>query len=353
VSTPSHHNSFNLLRLVFAGLVIVSHGPELIDGDRHRELLTLLFGTYSFGEFAVNSFFILSGFLITGSWLATQNLGSYLRKRVLRILPGFLVAVTVSIVLFGPIGSPAFWSEFSVSHFLVRLPLLVFDSEGFPGSVAPQLNGALWTIHYEFVCYLLVAVMGLLGMLKRPKLVGILFVVVLAFYIFHLAIDPLVQTRIDGAVRSLWNRLGHYVRFFAMFMSGAVLYFVRDRIKANALTIGAALVAFVALMFNRYTAPIAMAVPYVVLLYLAGRRENWASRKMGTTDLSYGVYLYAWPVEQVIIQRITDDVWAVVALTLLGATLFAVVSWHLIEKPALRYKSVKRAAAIEQRQMAT
>lgn len=332
-----HDNSFNLLRLIFAVMVLASHAPELVDGDRHRELLTMAFGTYSFGEFAVNSFFILSGYLITASWLSTAGFGAYLRKRALRILPGFLVASAVSIVVFGPLGSATFWTDFNPVHFLSRLAFLSFEAESFPSNKHHELNGALWTIHYEFACYLFVALLGMLGLLKRRIAAG-LFLVALALYIVHLAAD----LQLEGALRSVWYRFGLYVRFSTMFLAGTMLYFMRDRIHWDRRTIAAAAVAFVLLMFNRYTAAIAMSIPWAVLLFALGRRPSWAARKIGDTDLSYGIYLYAWPIQQYVIQSRIENVLAGFVLTLVGASIFAYLSWHLVEKPALRFKLAER-----------
>jgi hypothetical protein len=68
-------NNFSVLRMLFATLVILSHSTELIDGNRSREILTLLFGTISFGVLAVDGFFIISGYLITKSYLSSQPMG--------------------------------------------------------------------------------------------------------------------------------------------------------------------------------------------------------------------------------------------------------------------------------------
>ena len=92
MQAENKNNNFGFLRLFFAILVIVSHSPEAIDGNRTREILTNLFGTISFGELAVDGFFLISGFLIYKSYENSSSFKNYLSKRLLRIYPGFVVA---------------------------------------------------------------------------------------------------------------------------------------------------------------------------------------------------------------------------------------------------------------------
>ncbi|WDF74671.1 acyltransferase family protein [Novosphingobium sp. KACC 22771] len=97
----SRKNGFGALRLMLALLVILSHAPEMANGDRHREILTRLFGTLSFGDLAVDGFFIISGYLISASMLSNSK--GFLRRRVMRIYPGFLVASLFCLVIVGPL----------------------------------------------------------------------------------------------------------------------------------------------------------------------------------------------------------------------------------------------------------
>jgi peptidoglycan/LPS O-acetylase OafA/YrhL len=154
----SHNNNFGLLRLCFAFLVIVSHSFELIDGNRSREPLTRLFGTISFGELAVDGFFLLSGYLIVQSFDRSDSMATYLRKRVLRIYPGYIVAYLACLLLVAPFSGAdmsALQGLGGVKAFfhLLKLGMPVLPN-AFAGQPYPALNGSMWTIAYEFRCYL-------------------------------------------------------------------------------------------------------------------------------------------------------------------------------------------------------
>lgn len=327
------------MRLLFAFLVIISHSPELIDGNRNRELLTMLFGTYSLGEFAVNSFFILSGYLITSSWISTPEWSTFIRKRLLRILPGFIAATIISLLIIGPISSPTFWEVFNPWRFFAGLPFLIFDLHGFHANKYQLVNGALWTIHYEFVCYLLVAALGLTKMLYRPRLIGALFLACLVLYIGTLVVEGHTNIMSEPSItRSIWVRLTFYIRFFSFFLAGAYLYLSRAKIKTDRRYIALSIAAFCALMTNQYTAPIAMTIPWVYMMYVAAHVKFSPSQKLGGADLSYGLYLCAWPIQQLLIQHGATNPWVIGIITTVVGLTIAAFSWFFLEKPALRFK---------------
>ena len=99
-----HDNNFNRIRLVLASLVLLSHSFELIDGDNRREPLARLVHTTSLGYLAVCDFFLISGYLIVGSCLSRHEPLHFLKNRILRIFPGFLVCAIFSVVLAGYFG---------------------------------------------------------------------------------------------------------------------------------------------------------------------------------------------------------------------------------------------------------
>ena len=221
-------NNFDLMRLVFASLVLLAHSFELIDGNRSREPLTVLFHTLSFGEVAVDCFFILSGYLIGASWQRDPNALSFLRKRILRIYPGFIVAFLISVYIVGAIGADqprTYWHDLQPLALLREILLLSVPSTPptFPHSSYALANGALWTISYEFACYLMILALGVSGVLAWSRAPAFLWAVALvAFAIFRArhAGDP--QT---GTI--MGSHAANMVRFVPMYLSGTAIFYTK------------------------------------------------------------------------------------------------------------------------------
>ncbi|MHA0337017.1 acyltransferase family protein [Sphingomonas aquatilis] len=233
-----HHNAFGVIRLLLAALVIVSHTPELVDGNPSREILTRLTSTLSFGGLAVFGFFIVSGYLITGSFVQSASLVSFAKKRIARIYPAFVVSSLLCLFVVAPlagtlldIGSPR-----ELIGSIVRIAILAQPrvAGAFPGQhyndPISALNGAAWTIQYEFACYILAALLGLAGLYRRPAGVALLALVLLiaAQTVPIDAINDLTKGRVfAGAPAFIFKLPG-------MFFAGAAFYVYRDRVRLTA-----------------------------------------------------------------------------------------------------------------------
>jgi peptidoglycan/LPS O-acetylase OafA/YrhL len=339
-----HQNAFGFLRLILASLVIVSHTPELADGDRHRELLTNWFGSISFGEMAVDGFFIISGFLITASYLSSHSPLSYLKKRVARIYPGFLVASLICVAVVGPLagGSPAFGLDRAVAGTLIRAAILCPPalSGAFLGSYQPLINGAAWTIQYEFTCYLIVLAIGAVGGFKTWKLVALAAIVLLLSAAF-------LPVQVADKINSLPLRTfilqgdaAHTLpRLIGCFLVGSAFFLVQDKIPLRAGWVIAALAATLLFLLNAHFATLGFALfgSYVLFSVAALGRGTILSRINNRDDISYGLYLYAWPIEKLLLWwRVTDNLVILGLITLVLAAAAGAASWYLVEKPVMR-----------------
>lgn len=329
-----HDNIFGFVRLLFASLVVLAHAAEIIDGDRSREMLTQIFGTISFGEFAVYGFFIISGFLITSSYLGSRSALDYLLKRIGRIYPGFVICFGLCILVVAPIaGGDSFidgaWGIFRHAVDMILLLPPIVDGV-FAGTHHPALNGSMWTISYEFLCYIGVMIAGWIGLLSRPRLILTLWLLLLAGTVFWTFFPPL-----NGPLVFI----GHLTTLGAFFLSGVCFTFYRDRFPPSALGIGLAAVVLIAGLSVPHIAEIAMATcgAYLIFSIASVGGGTFLRAINNRNDISYGVYLYGWPVTKLLLLA-----WPGMGLAALSgwAVLLSIIcgwiSWIFIERPALQ-----------------
>jgi peptidoglycan/LPS O-acetylase OafA/YrhL len=322
-------NNFTPLRLLLALLVLLAHAPELVDGDRRREPLTWLFGTLSFGEFAVDCFFLLSGYLIVQSWLAAPHAASYLRKRVLRIYPGFVVASLICGFVVGPLGADpaAYGAQFWPGGFVTGIALLQTPvvPPVFAGQPHASVNGSMWTISLEFACYLTVLAAGLAGALRRR-------------HIWLAASAALVAGTLA------WQLAGHALpdlaRLAMCFFCGGSFYLYREQVArwpTRPLTVFPAIVILLAALGSRVLAePVLATLGCWLLLRAAFAPAAALAPLRRLPDVSYGVYLYGWPVQKLLLWYWPAlSPWTLFALAAPLAIALGAASWYLVEKPCL------------------
>lgn len=328
-------NNFGFLRLLFAALVVFGHSPELIDGNRSRELLTVIFGTLSLGELAVNGFFLISGYLITKSYLQTKSASRYLLKRALRIYPGYLTAYFVCLLIVGPLagGSLSALSAADVLKHIANAARfgIPYMAGAFSELPYPSLNGSLWTIFYEFGCYIALMFFGLFGILKFRSV----FLVMVATLLVTATILHSLQP-FQGIAYILFQ----FIRFLAIFCVGAFFFLYKDRIPYNRnMAIGAVLLLLPLMFTVLAEAATAIFGGYILFWFALTVKTGALSRIGENTDLSYGLYLYAWPVQNLTISLYRDiSPYLLSAITIVVAGAIAYLSWTLVERPFLLLK---------------
>lgn len=332
------YNNMGLLRVTLALLVIVSHSFELI-GGRSSELLVRVFGTMTFGEVAVDGFFLLSGYLITKSYLHSRSIKSYLRRRILRIYPGYIVSYCLCLLIVAPLSgaTPVTRSFLELAKRLVRLMLLeppAVDG-AFTGLLVPQLNVSMWTISYEFRCYLLVVVVGLLGLFRNKKALLGLVAVLAALQVAGF------QLSIEYHLEELVGKPTNLLRLGFLFFAGSLFHVFANKIHYSRQRAVAAAILLAACMFLPRFAEAGFAIfgGYLLFWLAFHCRPTLYSRFDSRTDLSYGVYLYAYPVQNLLIYANRSiSPWEVLAISAPAAVILAFASWSLVERPFMRLK---------------
>lgn len=345
VRFDSRRNGLNLVRLVLAYSVLVAHG-WYISGDGVGPQLD----GENIGGWAVFGFFLISGYLISGSRM-TKPLGEYLVHRLARIYPAFLVCLALTAALFAPIG---YWSVHGgLDGFLstpttpmnyvfanAMLRINAYDVAGTPGGVpyAGAWDGSLWSLYYEFLCYLVIAVLLSLAAFRRsPWPLAGAFVVSVVVHASMGRVGPYLQGNPDA---------GLLFKLLPFFLAGGLLYLLRDRIVLTwpgaVLSIGVAMLAVWQLdgWGAQLTAPF---LAYAMLWLGAVLPCPDLIRR---NDISYGVYIYAFPVQQLLAIG-GADTWPLLVFDLVAivATVpLAVASWVWVERPVMRRaKGTRRA----------
>ncbi|MFE6056726.1 acyltransferase family protein [Kitasatospora sp. NPDC056446] len=360
-------NSLGLLRLLMAGSVIFSHAGALGFGGGSL-LIRSFHGQTNLGNLAVYGFFVLSGILVTRSG-ARLGIGRFMWHRALRLLPGLWACLLVTGLVLVPLvyyrihgGTLAGYLHHVESPFTYLLNNLFAGEyqtdiagtmhDGVAKNLIfdPELNGSLWSLKYEMLCYVGVALLGWSGVLQRARrlvlvLTGAVALVVLGDALPTRYLDP-------RAVPRPWESIPHlgavnlsYLLYLVLaFALGALIELYRDRIPVNDALGALSAVTVVATLLGGWFFVAGLPAFAYLLVWLAIRLPRPLRRIGAKNDYSYGLYIYGFPVEQLLsglgAARFGRLGYSVLAFAL--TLLLAAVSWHLVERPALRLKDIGR-----------
>jgi len=344
------NNALNAWRLTLATGVILWHSWPLTGRRISIEPVHQLLA-----DGWVDGFFSISGFLITWSWFRHPRARDYFFARGLRILPGLWACLIATAFIIAPIavaiqgGSAAkllqsrapFEYVYRNGAMSMHMPGIGGTPDGVPFSGV--WNGSLWTLFWEASCYVAIAILGLARLLHRRWLIPAL----LALVLYWSAKLPRSSLFADGpgAQQSMGAAAGSLVmeftaaRFACMFLAGALLYRFRDLIPARwSLVAVSIVIVLAASLLPNYRVLAAIPLAYAIIVSGALIHNQRLRLK---TDFSYGVYIYAFPVQQLLVicglAFLNPFAFAIVA-TIITLPL-AALSWYLIEKPAISMKS--------------
>jgi len=329
------HNNFNLLRMIAASCVLISHSWSLAFTSATAEPLTS-FTPFSLGQLSVTLFFGLSGFLIAKSFDNRRSITEFIVARVFRLYPGLLLSLVFCVFVIGVLWTveplllyfrdPITWKFIPAGLTLFRLKYAlpgVFEHNPHFG-----VNGSLWTLSYEVFCYICVALIGFCRVLA-PRAFAVVFVAYLSVYTYlRIHLGPSAS-------------MGGYTELTLPFALGVTIYVYRTRIPLNAIVlaslfIGVALLRRTAL----YREAIVVTVVYATFwLGLVRSRLLLQYNKIG--DYSYGMYIFAFPVQQALAASFTGITpCQMIAVAWPTTLVLAVLSWHLVENPILMKRHV-------------
>ncbi len=311
---PNRNETFDVLRFVFALSVIVSHSWEL-----------LLFGSPihlfggSLGNVAVRFFFVISGYYITKSYVHDDSPTVFVKKRVLRLAPAFIIAYFLSKIC-----------AIYCNHYI--------------DNPTPYIeNGVVWTLYYEISLYFVIMILGFFNILSKEVIGSILAILV----------GTMAISNGDGQINSV------VLPLCVMFFFGSLLSFVDNlNFKKIAVVFSIALV-LLSIFWNKIYVYIAK----FPLIYGPTISSDWLFYILCTlmlpvtiisigkivslknyigADISYGVYIYAWPIQQTIIYLFHNEIAPelLLLITIIVVVPFSLISYHLIEKQFLKLKNI-------------
>ncbi|OOG62771.1 hypothetical protein B0E46_11095 [Rhodanobacter sp. B04] len=329
-------DNFLLLRLLAAALVIYRHGGAVTGGSGFRDLLPWLGWGIDSGKLAVDMFFVVSGFMITGSYLRRKHLFDFLWARILRIFPAYLFCLVVSSFVLGAVytnmPTSAYLKDPVVLNYVIQnIKLQTHMAWQLPGVFVdnPKLdtiNGSIWTLPAEARMYLWAAALGLFGALSRRWLGSLVIAALLLLGIFL----P------NSAILMLPDI---YLHIAAMFALGALCYLHRCIIPIGWPCV-AVLGVTAYLLRDTAVYPYAFGITLAQFCFSFAYCTPWHGyNRFG--DYSYGLYIWGFPMQQVIAHHFpTLPPLANSLMAFPLALSLGILSWHAIEKPALKLKRV-------------
>lgn len=340
VGTRQHGDGFGTVRLVAAIGIVMLHAMP-ITGHRDNgwgEGQTY----YHFGTLTVAAFMAMSGFFVMKTWERDPHLARFWVRRALRIVPGLFVVLTLTAFALGPLVTTLAPSEYFARPetwtYVVRNILLFPQQYSLPGVFTDNpypaaVNGSLWCLPVEVLGYAIVTLVGMSGIARHRMMI----------FVAPVMFGTLLVLNVNGVVRLphtilmlLTNPLMQYLAIYTM---GIAAWLYRDRLPLSWWGV----LACVAIELASFHTPLrditrAVTVPYAVLT-IGTKLPKRLCLPRWLTVASFGVFIYGFPVEQTTAFLGADEAWQVMVLAVPISVVLGLLSWHLVENPALRLRA--------------
>lgn len=334
-------NNFDFLRIVFATFVLFTHSYPLTGHYEGDWLSQLTDKELSFSYIGVKGFFIISGYLIFKSFERSNTFNHFFWKRLLRLFPALIVVLLLTVLggYFIYKGEGSYWMNSSVWTYIpnnLSLFNLQYSIDGIfeTNPYGSAINGSLWTIPYEFVMYLMV---GSLFLIKTRR--GMLIIILAIFYVSMSLLFLLIGEELfkfDGALNAKY-----FADLAAFFIAGSILAFFRieefKRLDLIALT--SFMIIVLSVVFGAFSFTKFLLLPICVISFgiLSTNYIKNTSKYFG--DPSYGIYIYGFPIQQSLRYLFELEPLELFLFSLPLTFIAGVLSWHFIEKRALKFKT--------------
>jgi peptidoglycan/LPS O-acetylase OafA/YrhL len=340
-------SGFDYMRLCLSVSVVLMHTVVVSYGDAGAAVFWST-PLKPFYRLVLPMFFALSGFLVAGSLERCKTIGTFLGLRAIRIYPALAVEVLLSAFILGPLMTsvtlPEYFSDVQLREYLLnvlgdihfRLPGVFADNP-----VQFTVNGQLWTVPFELLCYIGLTGMAMLGIVKQRQIGWFaLFITTAVFLAARLykygGHCPELDVTNPGSLKAFPGMF-----LIVAFLAGLVLFLYRDKVRWSGKLAAASAILTVALLgpvpFGESFSPLPVAYLTVYLGLTNFRRVSFLRH----ADLSYGIFLYGYVVQQTVAHMLPwSRHWYLnFAIALPLTVLVAAVSWHFIERPALGLRS--------------
>jgi peptidoglycan/LPS O-acetylase OafA/YrhL len=338
-----HHNNFDFLRFVAAMLVWYSHGYLLVDS---HDPLARPFPFETLGNLGISLFFIISGYFITASYERSNTALQFVINRALRVLPALLLVVAFGACIIGPLAT-----TLSVKAYFAHPDTWKYLRSVFSLQVQPELpgvfqslpvhavNGSLSTLLPLAFCYGIIAIAGMLGILQQRVMM-----VICGACLLLLVYGAWCGTKPPEKLFDMRFEKLYFIAHLAfLFTGGALVYMMRGGIPRHVgiLTGCVLIVLFSAGLPDKWGIILFDAALIYAVIYLGFLKIPLLQSIGKYGDFSYGFYLFAFPVQQFTLYMLGGEkssFGTFMLLSFLVTLICSIVSWHLIERHALRFK---------------
>jgi len=333
-------NNLDFLRLLFSSLVILHHSFPL---TYHPEILSSITNhQVDFGDLSVNIFFIISGYLIINSLLYSKTPTSYLWKRGLRLFPGLFFMLLFSLIIIAILyegenilNEKSFFTYLPYNMSLYKVQYFVdgvFENNIYPKAI----NGSLWTLSYEFTMYIFI--LSLYPFRKDRLLLTLIlaYSFIIAFFAANFKPELL-----NSKISSILLSSNHLYSLAAFFISGSLLaMFNLNKFNKPIINVALFVLLLTSLFLNTYELLSYLLLPPLVLFIGLSYSKVLAYIPSKIGDISYGVYIYGFLVQQTLMHFYNFNPYILAILSLGITYIISYASWHLIEKRFLEYKNI-------------